>query len=105
MAPDSSKLSHGADNRKRQMGVDEVRRSFFRRLRGFTLIQNRDGNFCSRGTQEKLCLGREFAKPIGGGHTAIHEKITAGDKRTIGTHEQGTDSSDFVGRASASSRA
>src|ERR1041385_8588925 len=43
-----------------------------------------------------LLLWREFAKPIGGGHSAVHQEVNAGDEPAIRTHEQRAYGSDFV---------
>ena len=45
---------------------------------------------------------REIAEPIGGGHSTIHQEVAAGDEASIGSHQQRTDTADFVWRAGAS---
>jgi hypothetical protein len=44
----------------------------------------------------------EFAEPVGGGDAAVHEDVAAGDKASVGPHEERSDSSHLVRRAAAS---
>src|SRR4051812_9941879 len=51
-----------------------------------------------------VLLRREFAEPIGGGHTTIHEEVASGDKSSIRSHEEGREGCDFVRGAGTTGR-
>src|SRR5271170_4630702 len=47
----------------------------------------------------------QLSEEVGGGHSAIHEEVAAGDERSVGAHEERSDVPDFVGRAGTPDRA
>src|SRR4051794_1665026 len=59
---------------------------------------------CVRLTGCSRWLRSEIAVPVGGGHTAIHEEIAAGDEPTVRPHEQRSDIAHLIGRAGAPNR-
>src|SRR5277367_6374737 len=46
----------------------------------------------------------EFAVPIGGRDSAVHQEIAAGDKRSVRAHEERADGSYLIGSAGTSRR-
>src|ERR1700690_2723866 len=57
------------------------------------------------GTYRGRSFWREFAEPVRGGNSAVHEEVAASDERAVLAHKERADGADFVRGAGAPGRA